>query len=107
MGEIRNLQLQSPAYEVEYYYSSNSSSPSAKGTRMSENEVEFSKTVVMLAIMTSTITLEEQMANMKAILEKLTRDNEEKEARIKFREENITKLTRKLEKRQLNLPQRT
>jgi len=54
-----------------------------------------------------TTTLEEEMANMKAILEKLTRDNEEKDSRIKFQEEKITKLTRKLKNGQLNLPQRT
>jgi len=36
---------------------------------------------------------------MKAILEKLTRDNEEKETRIKLQEEKIAKLTSKLEKR--------
>ena len=35
---------------------------------------------------------------MKAILEKLTRENEEKEARIKLQEEKIAKLTQKLEK---------
>jgi len=51
----------------------------------------------MTAMMTGTTTLEEEMANMKAILEKLTRDNEEKEARIKLQEEKIAKLTRKLE----------
>jgi len=49
-------------------------------------------------MMTGTTTLEEEMGNMKAILEKLTRDNEEKEAYIKFQEEKIAKLTRKLEK---------
>ena len=43
--------------------------------------------------------MEEEVANMKAILEKLTRDNEEKEARIKLQEEKIAKLIRKLEKR--------
>ena len=36
---------------------------------------------------------------MKAILEKLTKDNEEKEARIKFQEEKIAKLIKKLGKR--------
>ena len=41
----------------------------------------------MPAMMTCTTTLEEEMANMKAILEKLTRDNEEKKARIKLQEE--------------------
>ena len=51
---------------------------------MSKTEVESSKTVVMPTMITGTTTLEEEMANMKAILEKLTRDNEENEVRIKF-----------------------
>ena len=99
MGKIQNVQLQSPVCEVEDYYSSSSSSPSPKGARMSETEVESTKTVVMPAMMTDATTLEEEMANMKAVLEKLTRDNEEKEARIKLQEEKIAKLTGKLEKR--------
>jgi len=99
MGKIQNVQLQSPICEVEDYYSSNSSSHSPKGACMSETEVESSKSVVMPAMMTSTTTLEEEIANMKAILEKLTRDNKEKEAHIKLQEEKIAKLTRKLEKR--------
>ena len=49
--------------------------------------------------MTSTTTLKEEMANVKAILEKLTMENEETEARIKLQKEKIAKLTRKLEKR--------
>jgi len=52
----------------------------------------------MLAMMTSSTSLEEDMANIKAILEKLTRESEEKEARIKFQEEKIAKLTKNLEK---------
>jgi len=66
---------------------------------MSEIEVESFKTVVMPSMMTGTTTLEEEMANMKVILEKLTRDNEGKEARIKLQDENIAKLNRILEKR--------
>ena len=66
---------------------------------MSETEVESNKTIFMLAMMTGTATLDEDMANMKATLEKLTRDNEENKARIKLQKQNIAKLTRKLEKR--------
>jgi len=65
---------------------------------MLETEAESSKTVVMPAMMTGLITLEEEMANMKVILEKLTRVSAEKKAHIKFQEEKIAKLTRKLEK---------
>ena len=84
MDGIQNLQLQSPICEVEDYYSSNSSSPSTKEAHMSVTEVKSSKTIVMPAMMTSTTTLEEEMAKMKAILEKLTKKSAEKEARIKF-----------------------
>ena len=65
---------------------------------MSKIEVESSQTIVMPAMMTGTTTLKEEMTNMKVILEKLTRENEEKEACIKFQEEKIAKLTKKLEK---------
>jgi len=46
---------------------------------------------------------EDEMANMKAILEKLTKESEEKEARIKLQAEKIAKLTKKLENDPLNL----
>jgi len=65
---------------------------------MSETEVESSKTFVMPAMMTSSTTLEEEMTNMKAILEKLTRESKEDEERIKLQEEKIAKLSRKLKK---------
>ena len=45
-----------------------------------------------------TNNLEEEMAAMKAMLEWLIKESEEKEARIKLQEEKITRLTRKLEK---------
>ena len=99
MDGIQNLQLQASVSEVESYYSSNSSSPSPKGAHMSKTEVKSLKTVVMPAIMIGTTTPEEEMANIKAILEKLTRENEGKEACIKLQEEKITKLTKKIEKR--------
>jgi len=98
MDEIQNLQLQSLICEVEDYYNSNSSSPSPKGARLSEIEAESSKTIVMPATTTCSTNLEEEMANMKLILEKLTRESEEKEAHIKLQEEEIAKLTKKLEK---------
>ena len=98
MGEIQNLQLQSSICEVKDYYSSNSSLPSPKGTRLSETKAESFKTIVMPAMMTGSITLEDEMTNMKAILEKLTRESEEKGERTKLQDENIGKMTKKLEK---------
>jgi len=49
-----------------------------------------------------TNSLEEEMVvvkAMKAMLERLIKESEEKEARIKSQEEKIARLTRKLEKR--------
>jgi len=51
---------------------------------LSKIDAESSKTVVMPAMMTGSTTLEEEMANMKAILEKLTRESTRNEARIKL-----------------------
>ena len=48
-------------------------------------------------MMISSNSWEEKMANMKAILQKLIRESEEKEARIKLQGEKIAKLTKKLE----------
>jgi len=39
------------------------------------------------------------MVTMKAMLEKLITENEEKEARVNLQKERIAKLTKKLEKR--------
>ena len=98
MDEIQNLQFQSPISEVEDYEISNSSWPSPKRAHLSKIEAESSKTIVTPAIMAGSASLGEGMANMKAIIEKLTRESEEKEARIKFQEEKIAKLTKNLEK---------
>jgi len=45
-----------------------------------------------------TNNLEEEMVAMNAMLERLVKESEEKEARVKLQEEKITRLTRKLEK---------
>jgi len=84
--------------EVEDYYSSDSSSPSLKQVFQSETEAESSKTIVMLIMTIGTNNLEEEMAAMRAMLELLIKESEEKEALIKLQEEKIAKLTRKLEK---------
>jgi len=84
--------------EVEDYYSSDSSSPSLKQVFQSETEAESSKTVVMPVMTIGTNNLEEEVAAIKAMLERLVKDSEEKEARIKLQEEKIARLTRKLEK---------
>jgi len=72
--------LLTPLYEVEDYCSSDSSSASLKQGFQSETEAESSKIVVMLAMTIGTNNLEEEIAVMK------------------LQEENIARLTRKLEK---------
>jgi len=57
---------------------------------------------IMLIMTIGTNSLEEEMVvvkAMKAMLERLIKESEEKEARIKSQEEKIARLTRKLEKR--------
>jgi len=46
-----------------------------------------------------TNNLEEEMAAMNSMLERLVKETEEKELRIKLQEEKIARLTKKLEKR--------
>jgi len=52
----------------------------------------------MLVIIISTNNLEEEMAARKAMLERLIKESEEKEAHIKLQEEKIARLTKLLEK---------
>ena len=97
MEEVQQkTKLSTPPCEVEDYYSSDSSSPSLKQVFKSETEAESSKTVVMLVMTIGTNNLEEEMAAMKAMLERLVKDSEEKEAHIKLQEEKIARLTRNL-----------
>ena len=52
----------------------------------------------MLVITIGINNLEEEMAATKAMLERLVKENREKDGRIKLHEEKIATLTRKLEK---------
>ena len=97
--EIQKLILQAPICEVEDYYSSDSSAPSPKEARMSELEVESSDTVIMPVMMTGAANLEEQLASMKAILDRLSKESAEKDAQIKRQNDQIAELTKKLEKK--------
>jgi len=56
---------------------------------ISETKVESSKTIVMPAVMTGATAPEEEIANMKFILEKLTKENEDKEARTKLKKKRL------------------
>ena len=80
---------------MEGYYCNDFFAPQPKGDFQSETEPKSSKTVVIPVITIETNNLKEEMASM---LQKLTEESEEKEARIKLHEDKISKLTRKLEK---------
>jgi len=76
-------ELSTPPCEVENGYSSDSSSPSLKQVFQSKTKVEAksSKTIVMPLMTIGTKNLEEEIATMKTILERLIKDSEEKEKR--------------------------
>jgi len=52
----------------------------------------------MPTIIVGAINFEEEVASMKATLERLSKENAEKNARIKRQEEHIAKLLKKLDK---------
>lgn len=52
----------------------------------------------MPAMMTGVVNLEEELASIKATLERLSKESAEKDARIKCQEEHIAKLMKKLKK---------
>jgi len=99
VDEIQKLSHQSPVCEVEDYYNSDSSAPSPKGARMSEIEVESSDIVIMPVMMTGDANLEEQLASMKATLDRLSKESAEKDTQIKRQNDQIAKLTKRLEKK--------
>ena len=99
--------LPTPLCDVKYYYSSDTFSVSLKQAFQSESEVESSKIVVMPVMTIGMNNLKAEMATMKAMLEGLIKESEEKEARIKLQEEKIARLTKKLKKRPTNPSQKT
>ena len=70
-------------------------------------EVESSDTVVMPVIVTEVANVEEQLASMKAILDKLSRENAEKDAQSKCQNEQVTELMRHLEKKSFEVSKKT
>jgi len=73
-----HMKLPTSLGKVKDYYSSDSSSPSCKQAFRSEIEFESAKPIVMLVITTSTNNLEEEMAAMKAMLERHINESEER-----------------------------
>jgi len=77
--------LSTPPCEVEDYYSNDSSSPSLKQVFQSETEAKSSKTIIMTVITIGTNNFKEEMAAMKAMLERLVKESEEKERASSYR----------------------
>ena len=89
-----------PISEEDDDYGSSSSSPtSSRDSVFSQVEVESSDTVIMPVMVTETVNLEEQLADMKATLDRLSKENAKKDAQIKRQSKQIADLTKKLGKR--------
>jgi len=99
MDELKKLSLQSSICKVEDDYTGESSVPSPKGGRMSEIEAKSFDTVIMPIMMTGAANLEEQLASIKATLDRLSKESAEKEAQIKCQNDQIAELTKRLEKK--------
>jgi len=70
-------------FEDDGYSSNDSSLASSKGLVSSHAEAESSNTVIMPVMVTAATNVEEQLASMKATLDRLFKDNAEKDAQIK------------------------
>jgi len=70
--------LPTPLYEVEDYYSSDSSLMSLKQAVQSETEVESSKTVLTPVMTIGTNSLGEEKASMKAMSERLVKESQKR-----------------------------
>ena len=79
--------LSTPPCEVEDYYNSDLSSPSLRQAFRAETKAESSKIVVMPILTIGANNLEEEMVTMKAMLQKHTKQSNEKEVCIKIQEE--------------------
>ena len=69
--------------EDDGYSSSDFSLASTKGSLSTNADVESSNTVIMLVLVTAATNLKEQLASMKDILDKLSKESVEKNAQIK------------------------
>jgi len=92
------MKQQSSFFEVEDYYSSDSSALPPKKVVLPQSEAESSQIVIMPAMMIGVVNFEEEFASIKATLERLSKESAEKDARIKRQEEQIAKLLKRLDK---------
>jgi len=81
------------------YLSSDSSSTSSKKSLSSHAEAKSSDTVIMPVMVTEAANFEEQLASMKATLDRLSKESAEKDAQMKRQSKQIVELTKKLEKK--------
>ena len=97
---ILKMKQQSPFFGGgEDYYSSDSHASPPKKVVFPQFKAESSQTIIMPAMMIGAVNFEEEFAsNMKATLERLSKESAEKDARIKHQEEHIAKLLKKLDK---------
>jgi len=65
----------------------------------SQSEIESSNTAIMPVIVIEAINLEKQLADMKAKLDRLSKESAKKDTQIKCQNEKIAELVKKLEKK--------
>jgi len=82
------MKQQSPFFTIEDYYSSYSSASPPNRVVFPQSEAESSQTVIMPAMMIGAVNFKEEFASMKAMLERLSKESAEKDARIKRQEEH-------------------
>jgi len=85
--------------EDDDYGSNNSPSESPRDSLFSQFEVESSKTILGPVMVIQASNLEEELVNMKATLERLSKESEENDVQIKHQNKQITDLIKKLENR--------
>ena len=82
-----NPVLQSFGLEDDGYSSSNSSTATPKESPSSDVKVESSDAVIMPIMVIEVANIEEQLANMKATLDRLLKESAEKDAQTKRQNE--------------------
>jgi len=76
-----------------------SSAATPKDSPASYAEIESPNTIIMSVMVIELTGIEEQLASMKATLDRLLKESAEKNAQIKRQSRQIVNLTKKLEKR--------
>lgn len=82
--------------EEDDHGSSDSSPATSRDSLFSNIEVESADIVVMQVMVTKAINLDEELANIKGILERLSKESEEKNAQIKCQKKQIADLKKEL-----------